>query len=178
MCALVLCVSCSYVGKKQNSKTLVAYYSWSETRNTEYVAKQIAVLTGGTLFEITPTEKYPTDFNECLERGRIEKDSNVRPALVSKVGNIDNYDTVFIGFPNWFGSFPMLIATFIEGNNFKDKVIIPFVTHGTGGRQNCFSNLMPLLSESIVLEGYSNYGKDVQLPEAKENVRVWIESLR
>jgi hypothetical protein len=78
-------MSCNVACKKQNSKILIAYYSWSEARNTEYVATQIAALTGGTLFEITPVEKYSIDFGECLERGRIERDSNARPALVSKI---------------------------------------------------------------------------------------------
>lgn len=114
------------------SKTLVAYFSASGV--TEGVAKDLAAVTGGTLYKIDPEQPYTDkdlDWRDSTSRSSVEmKDLSSRPAIKGKVENIEQYDTVFVGFPVWWYTAPTIINTFIEANDFKGKVMIPFATSG------------------------------------------------
>ncbi len=114
------------------SKTLVAYFSASGV--TEGVAKDLAAVTGGTLYKIEPEQPYTDkdlDWRDSTSRSSVEmKDLSSRPAIKGKVENIEQYDTVFVGFPVWWYTAPTIINTFIEANDFKGKVMIPFATSG------------------------------------------------
>ena len=115
-------------------KALVAYFSASGV--TEGVAKELAAVTGGTLYKIDPEQPYTDadlDWRDRTSRSTVEmKDLSSRPAIKGggKVDNVAQYDTVFVGFPVWWYTAPTIINTFIEANDFKGKVMIPFATSG------------------------------------------------
>jgi len=115
-------------------KVLVAYFSASGV--TEGVAKELAAVTGGTLYKIDPEQPYTDadlDWRDSTSRSTVEmKDLSSRPAIKGggKVDNVAQYDTVFVGFPVWWYTAPTIINTFIEANDFKGKVMIPFATSG------------------------------------------------
>ena len=104
-------------------KVLVAYFSWSG--NTRNLAHQIQGLTGGDLFEIETVKAYPEKYRSCTEYAKKEKEADARPALKSKVKDMDAYDVVYVGFPNWWGTAPMAIWSFLEGYDLTGKTVIP-----------------------------------------------------
>lgn len=116
-------------------KILVAYYSYSG--NTRHAAEQIQKSTGGTLFEIKPVKAYPADYNACVDQAKTEIRAGVKPALAEKVKNLDQYDVVFVGTPNWWSTMAPPVLTFLSENDFAGKTVIPFVTHGGGGMARC-----------------------------------------
>ena len=139
MMSISSCVAC-VDGNKNNTdmqndnstKVLVAYFSASGV--TEGVAKQIAEVTGGDLYKIQPEQPYTDadlDWRDSTSRSSVEmKDLSSRPAIVGKVDNIAQYDTVYVGFPIWWYTAPTIINTFLEANDFKGKVMVPFATSG------------------------------------------------
>ncbi|MDR1122151.1 MAG: flavodoxin family protein [Dysgonamonadaceae bacterium] len=123
-------------------KILVAYFSWSG--NTTRIANVIRQQTGGDIFEIVPQTPYPKDYNECLDVARKEKKEQARPPLKAKVENMEQYEVVFVGYPNWWSSIPMPVATFMEAYDFKGKIIVPFCSHGGGGLAQTVTDLKKL----------------------------------
>ena len=104
---------------------LVAYFSWSSAGNTERMAEYIAEKTGGDLYEIEPEIPYPTDYTKCTEVALEERDNNARPAIKNPI-DVSKYDVIFIGYPIWWWTAPMIIGTFLESNHLTDKDIYPF----------------------------------------------------
>lgn len=128
-------------------KTLVAYFSASGS--TAQLAKTIAEVTGGDLFEIKPEQPYTSadlNWNEKKSRSSIEmSDPNSRPAIATTVKNMDEYDTVFVGFPIWWYVAPTIINTFLESYDFSGKTVIPFATSGGSGMGKTDSVLKKML---------------------------------
>lgn len=122
-----------------NSKILIAYYSLSG--NTREVAEAIRDKTGGDLFEIQTVSVYPAAYKEQTEQAKKEISENYRPELKNKVANMAQYDVVFIGSPNWWGTITPAVSSFIESSDLAGKTVVPFVTHGGGGVQNTVKNL-------------------------------------
>lgn len=120
------------------NRILVAYFS--ATGTTERVAKTIASVTGGELFRITPTEEYSSadlDWTDSDSRCCRENDNPAfRPAFVRTKESLDGYDTIYLGFPNWWNGAPRIINTFIEAYGLKGKTVIPFMTSGGSGISN------------------------------------------
>lgn len=116
-------------------KILVAYYSYSG--NTQAVAQQIAKATGGTLFEITTDHQYPEAYNAMTAQAKKEIQAGFKPELTSKPENWADYDMVFVGSPNWWGTYAPAVSAFLASYDFKGKTVVPFFTHGGGGMQNC-----------------------------------------
>lgn len=110
-----------------NQKILVAYFSFSG--NTQMIANQIHENVGGDIFETKTEDAYPTDYNAVVDQAKKEKADNYRPKLATKVENMDSYDVIFLGYPNWRGTMPMAVFTFLEEYNLSGKTIIPFCTH-------------------------------------------------
>lgn len=107
-----------------DASVLIAYFSWSG--NTAEMAAQIQEQTGGDLFEIVPVEPYPTDYDECGEVALAERDSNARPEIQNLPESIEQYDTIFIGYPIWWHTAPMIIGTFLENYDLSGVDIYPF----------------------------------------------------
>ena len=145
-------------------KTLVAYFSASG--QTAKLAKTLAGVTGGDLFEIAPETAYTAadlDWMDKKSRSTIEmKDPKSRPAIAGKVADMAQYDTVFVGFPIWWYQAPRIIETFLESYDFSGKTVIPFATSGGSGmgktleglKKSCSGNLVPgkMLNSSAAIE--------------------------
>ncbi len=123
----------------ENPKILIAYYSWSG--NTKEVAEAIAEKTGGTLFRIETVQSYPEEYRATTEQAKKEINADFRPELKDKVADIAQYDVIFIGSPNWWGTIAPAVSTFLSSYNLKGKKVIPFITHGGGGVQNTIKDL-------------------------------------
>lgn len=185
------------ISNTQN-KILIAYFTWSDNTvvenpnsidvdaetsasvlspgNAELIANWIAEETGGDLFSIKTQNKYSSDYDECLNQARKEMDNNERPALVERVNNIDDYDVIFLGFPNWWYTCPMAVFTFVESYDLSGKTIIPFCTHGTGGLLRTIRDLKNLLPENCeVLEPIGVYRPEVK--NSKSKVLDWLRKL-
>ncbi len=160
-------------GASAKSKILVAYFSWSG--NTQAVAEQIAGQTGGQLFKIETVKAYPEEYRPCTEVAKVERDNDARPALKSSVDNMAQYDIVMIGYPNWWGTMPMAVKTFIESYDLSGKTVIPFCTHGGGGVQNCFRDFLTATPSSEHKEGLLLNGSAAS--SCKERVEKWLQKI-
>ena len=137
------------------SKTLVAYFS--AEGNTKVLAKTISDVVKGDIFEIAPTEKYTSadlNWQNKSSRSSIEmQDKASRPTIADKVENMDQYDTVFVGFPIWWYIAPTIINTFLESYDFAGKTIVPFATSGGSGFGNTVKELQPSAPNTEIVEG-------------------------
>jgi flavodoxin len=116
---------------RKGGKTLVAYFS--RTGNTRVIAGQIRRARDSDLFEIHPAIPYPEDYEETVAQARRERDSGFEPALQTKVNNMADYATVFLGFPVWGETAPPVIRSFLSSHDLAGKTLIPFITHGGYG---------------------------------------------
>lgn len=109
-----------------HGKTLIVYFSWSSSGNTEKMTNTIRERTGGDLLKIEPATAYPTDHSECGDVAKAERDGNARPEIANLPDFLDEYDTIFIGYPIWWHTAPMIIGTFLESYDLSGKEIYPF----------------------------------------------------
>lgn len=172
-----------------DGKKLVVFFShtgenynvgYIEKGNTHIIADMIADATGADRFEIVPEKAYPKNYNECIEIAKQEKQSAARPAIKGDVA-IDDYDVIFIGYPNWWGEVPMCVYTFIEKHDWKGKTVIPFITHegsGMGGTDRKIANACKG-ADVAVGKGLAVQGKVAQENQAtaKKNVDNWLGGL-
>ena len=133
------------VEEEEQGKVLVAYFSWSG--NTEEMASYIADRTGGDLLEIQPETPYPTDYNECGEVALAQRDNNERPAIANLPDTIEQYDTIFIGYPIWWHTAPMIIGTFLESYDLTGIDVYPFTQSASMDTEQ-FDNSMAFVRES------------------------------
>lgn len=154
-------------------KTLIAYFSWSG--NTEALADMIAAHTGGDLFEIVPQTPYTDDYDALLDAAQTEQQENARPAVANQVENWDAYDTVFVGYPNWWSDAPMVVLSFLERYDCTGKTIVPFATSGGGGFGRSTDSITASAVGATILEGFHVSGASVS--DADADVAAWIDSL-
>ena len=162
-----------------NGKTLVAYFTASEVRNTERLAKNLAEATDADLFEIVPALAYTTedlDWNDEQSRSTIEmKDSTARPEVASKVENMDQYTTIYVGFPIWWYTAPRIINTFLEQYDLTGKTIIPFAT--SGGSEIGKSG-EDLKKASAPNANWILPGKVLNGNPPVDSLKAWVETLK
>ena len=156
-----------------SSSVLIAYFSWSG--NTEQVAQIIQQETGGDLFEITPATPYTDDYNELLDIAQQEQSDNARPDLAGQVENWEQYDTVFVGYPNWWSDAPMAVYTFVESYDWSGKTLVPFNTSASGGFGRSLSGLEESASGASILDGLSFTERT--LGNAQSEVAAWLDEL-
>ncbi|MCE7700148.1 MAG: flavodoxin [Methanobacterium paludis] len=156
-----------------NKKILVAYFSHSG--NTEVVANNIKETVGADIFEIKTVERYPNEYNLVVDKAKKEQDTDYRPKLTANVQDIDSYDVVFVGYPNWWGTMPMAVFTFMGEYDFSEKTIVPFCTHEGSGLGRSEKDVAQLCPESTVLKGLAIYGSRVN--SAKKDVENWLSTL-
>ena len=130
---------------EQTGKTLIAYFSWSG--NTEEMASYIAEQTDADLLEIEPFTPYPVDYTETGNIAREERDSDMRPAIANLPASIEEYDSIFIGYPIWWHTAPMIIGTFLENYDLSGKEIYPFTQSASMDREQ-FENSMDFVRNS------------------------------
>lgn len=130
----------------EGGKILIVYFSWSTSGNTEKMANTIKEHTGGDILEIEPAVAYPTDYNECGDVALVERDENARPQIANLPDSIDEYDTIFIGYPIWWHTAPMIIGSFLESFDLSGKEVYPF-TQSASMDTKQFENSMDFVRE-------------------------------
>ncbi|MDO4648478.1 MAG: flavodoxin [Eubacteriales bacterium] len=167
---------------------LVAYFSLAGEQyevgeitkgNTQVIAEMIAEETGADLFSIDPVKEYSNDYNGKLDEATEEQQNNERPEIASVVENFDDYDTIFIGYPIWWGDMPNIVYTFLESYDFTGKTVIPFNTHAGSGQAGTQSTIASMLNSATVLDGIAVRGKTAQEdPDAtRADVTGWLRQL-
>ena len=155
----------------QNS-TLIAYFSWGG--NTRGIAEEIVRQTGFDLFEIECETPYSDDYSTVLEQAQADQNVQARPALKSHVPNMEQYDTVILGYPNWWASIPMPIASFLEEYDFSGKTILPFCSHGGGRFGQSLTAIAKLAPSATLLEGLAvSYSGGSRL---RDDVAAWLSN--
>lgn len=155
-------------GGLQGKKVLVAYYSWSG--NTKNVAEQIHREVGGDIVAVEPEKAYPKDYQECVDIAKKEANDNARPAVATKVDNMDQYDVIFVGYPIWWYKAPMHMYTFLESYSFNGKVIVPFCTSGGSPIDGSIPDIQNAANGATIVKGsqyadaakVSQWLKDIQ----------------
>ncbi|MGQ9515319.1 MAG: flavodoxin [Thermoproteota archaeon] len=158
---------------KKERHILVAYFSHSG--NTRVIANQIHDGVGGDIFEIVAKDPYPSDYDEVVKQARKELKEQYRPKLKTKVDNMEAYDVVFVGYPNWCSTIPMPVATFLSEYDFSGKTIIPFCTHGGSRLGRSVSDIKELCPHSTILDGLPVRDRDVK--SAQSEVSEWLREL-
>lgn len=144
--------------------------------NTEYVAKLIQQTVGGDLFRIETVDAYPLDHDPLVDQAADEQDENKRSVLSSHVENFDQYETVILGFPNWWADLPMPVYTFLEEYDFGAKTIIPFVTHGGSGFSGTINTISQLQPDARVSENTLSLSRN-SVADSEATVVEWAQSL-
>lgn len=153
------------------NRLLVAYFSWSG--NTRGIAEEIARQTGANLFEITMMEPYSSDYNEVLRQAQQAQRRQDRPPLASRVENFSYYQVILLGYPNWWASIPMPIASFLESYDFAGKRILPFCSHGGGRMGQSISAITKLVPEADISDPLSvRYSGGGSL---SSDITAWLE---
>ena len=171
-----------------DKKILVVYFSRTGEEysigkitkgNTAIVADYIAQKIGADTFEIKAATPYPDEYEACTELAKQELESNARPAIEKNIDNFAQYDTIFIGYPIWWGAVPRVLLTFLEANDFSGKTIIPFCTHGGSGLAGTEREIADACPNSKVLSGLAIVGKTAQndFPAAQKDVDDWLKTL-
>lgn len=179
---------------KSNKKILITYFTVPETDgidassgasrkvtdgklqgNTEYVASIIHKETKGDLFEIKTVQQYPGTHKELIDYAKKENESKARPKLATKIENLDKYDVIFIGFPNWWYDMPMPLYSFFDEYDFSGKIIVPFCTHGGSRFSQAIKTITELEKNAEILDGYS-ISRD-NLTTAKDEVPKWLQKI-
>lgn len=144
--------------------------------NTHIVAEMIAKETGGELFEIVPVKEYPKTYDACVDVAKQEKDSNARPTVKNDIA-VEDYDVVFIGYPNWWGDMPMPVYTFIEKHDWTGKTVIPFCTHEGSGLSGTERNIANACKGATVGKGLAVRGTTAQnkQEQARKTVLDWLK---
>lgn len=144
--------------------------------NNEYIAQIIQRETGGDVFAIETVQEYPTTHDALLEFAYEEKAENARPELATQIENLDSYDVIFLGFPNWNADLPMPLYTFLETYDFSGKTIIPFTTHGGSGFSRTIETISGLQPGATVISDGLSISRN-SVPEAEGEVVDWVNSL-
>ena len=179
-------------------KSLVVYFSMPETDNpqnmtreeenstvvingkvlgnTQYVAQLIQEMTGGDIFRILPQKPYPTDHRTLVDLAREEQEQDARPAIAGKIEAPEAYDTIFIGYPNWWGDMPMILYSFLEQYDFSGKTLIPFCTHGGTGLSRTIRTMPDKQpGATVIRNGYSLSRS--RMERAPSGVAEWLKEI-
>lgn len=171
-----------------NQKILVAYFSRTGEQyavgnisigNTKIIADMIKDKLKADIFEIkVKVDNYPSGYEDLTKYAKDEKNKNFRPEIVGKIENFSDYDTIFIGYPNWWGDMPMPVYTFVESYDFTGKKVIPFCTHEGSGIGTTANKLQKVIKGKVV-NGLGIYGHIAQndKEEAESRVNSWLKSL-
>ncbi|MBR1534678.1 MAG: flavodoxin [Ruminococcus sp.] len=169
------------------SSSIVVYFSRTgeqygvgviDKGNTAIVADMIIEQTGADSFEITPKEdNYPMTYSELTDYAKEEQNNNARPEIASTIENFDSYDTIYLGYPIWWGDLPMICYTFLESYDFSGKTIIPFCTHAGSGNAGTQSKIQSAVPNAEVKEVLAIAGIDAQNDKdsVKSQVIDWLQ---
>ncbi len=171
----------------QNKKCLIAFFSRAGKNyvsgrivnlpvgNTEVVAKMIQEMTGGDVFRLDTVKTYPEDYEKTTQVAKKEIRDNARPALSSHVKNMASYEVIFLGYPNWWGTMPMPVYTFLEEYDFSGKTIVPFCTHEGSGLGHSERDIAKLCPNATLLKGLPIQGSRVNA--ARQEIMNWLSKI-
>lgn len=175
--SVVALASCSASAKKTaepaKSKTLVVFYS--QTNTTRTVAMEIQSKLGADTAEIKVSGEYPTDFQATIQRWQEDMKNGVTPAIEPLKVNLADYDTIFIGYPIWGGTYAHPVASFIKDNDLSGKVVFPFCTFGSGGRVSSTNNLKEALPNAKIGESYGV--RQARIASAPAEIDTYLKSI-
>ena len=176
------------------SNILVAYFSWADNAvidgdvdavsspsvtapgNVQELAGWVQEETGGDLFSIRVTDPYPSDWDQCLDRANEERGEDARPQLQENVENLDSYDTVFLGYPNWWYGVPMALLSFLEENDLSGKQVYLFCSHGTGGLADSVDIIEEAVPDAEISDNiFDCYEEDASY--SRSEIQSWVEEL-
>ena len=174
--AMTLTFNISAQPKKTSGakKILVAYYSHSG--NTQAVANQIKEATGSDMFRIETLKAYPQEYNALVEQAKKEVESGYKPVIKGKVNDMDSYDIIFVGSPNWWGTIAPPVATFLSNYDLAGKTIIPFITHEGSRMGRSAGDIKKLCPRSTLLEGLPIRGSNAA--NARNDIKRWLQEIK
>lgn len=170
--------------ENESKKSIVVYYSRRgmnylngdivdlKVGNTEVVAGKIQTLTGSNIFRIETVKTYPVDYTETTEVAKQEFNDNARPELTAKVEDMEQYDVIYLGYPIWWGTYPMAVATFLDSYDLSGKTIIPFCTHEGSALGSSVQDIKKAAPNAIVLDGLAIKGSNVNASD--KAIEDWI----
>lgn len=184
--------------KAEGSNVLIAYFTYGEnaelasdvdasasasiqifngevTGNTGVMARMIAEVSRGELFSIRTVEPYPDNYDDTIDVGQAEKNNDIHPELSTHIDDLEQYDTIFVGFPNWWYGMPMVMYSFFDEYDFNGKTIIPFCTSGGSAFSDAIDEIKEMEPDAVVLEGLHIGGSDVS--DAESSVNKWVKEL-
>ena len=171
----------------EDKKVLIAYYSRRgehyvngdvvnlEKGNTEIIAEFIQEFTGGDIFQIESKKEYSENYFKCIDEAKEELEKKVMVELKENIDSIDEYEYIFLGYPNWWGTIPMVVATFLDTNNFDGKIIYPFCTSEGSGLGTSISSIKKYAPGSVIKDSLSIHGAESD--GSKDKVKMWIDYL-
>jgi flavodoxin len=172
--AVVLMSGVQLHAQSSGKKILVAYFSHSG--NTRAVAYDICKKVDGEFFEIQTVKPYPTDYNTVVDIAKRELKADFRPELKSKLKNSAQYDVIFVGYPNWWGTYPQAVKVFLSMHDFSGKTIIPFCTHEGSELGRSVADLKKLCPKSTILEGLAIRGSAAH--NSDDRIDEWLKKLK
>ncbi len=168
----------------ENSKSLVVYFSRAdenynvgsvEVGNTELLAHKIAEAVGADEFKIAPAKAYPANYMETVDIATAEKESGARPEYVGDV-DLSSYDTIYLGYPIWWGDMPMIVYNFLEKHDFTGKKVAPFCTHEGSGESGTFGKLVKVLDGAKILDGLEMTGTKARSGAGLLEAESWAKA--
>lgn len=144
--------------------------------NTQYMAYVIRDTLGADIFRIEPETPYPTDHETLVDLARDEQGRNFRPAIKDTVDNMDSYDVIYLGYPNWWGDMPMILYSFLEQYDLSGKTIVPFNTHGGSGFSNTISTIAELQPNATVVQDGLTISRN-HIQDAEQEIINWVQGL-
>ena len=184
--------------ENQETRSLVVYFSMPETDdaenmteeednsvvvmngevlgNTQYMANVIAEHTDSDIFRIEPETPYPTDHETLVDIASGEQEENARPAIDGNIGNLDDYDVIYVGYPIWWSDMPMILYTFFDEYDLSGKTIVPFGTHGGSGFAGTIDAIAELEPNANVIEDGLTISRD-DIEDAENDIIAWVENI-
>lgn len=168
-------------------KNLVVYFSHDKQNyvsgtiqnlkigNTKVIALKIQELLNCDIFEIQPLHDYPHDYHECTEIAKKELHNHERVKILNIVSHIEDYQNIYLGYPNWWGTMPMCVWTFLESYDMNDRHIYPFCTHEGSGLGHSIQDIKRLCPKSFVHNGFDIYGSQVNQSDTK--IKEWLKEV-
>ena len=166
--------SAAEAAAKKGGNMLIIYFSHSG--NTKAVAEMIQKKTGADIIELKTVTPYPKDYNAVVEMAEKEKKSNARPAIATELPNLDKYDTIFLGYPNWWGTCPMAVFTFLESGSFDGKNIAPLCTNEGSAMGVSEGDIRKACPRAKLLKGLPITGSKVA--GATRQIESWLRGMK
>lgn len=164
-------------------KTLIVYFSRSGENynvgnisegNAEHIAKIIQKITNGDIYEIKPVKNYSSSYMTCIKEAQEEINNHARPEFLDPIKSIDEYDLIYLCYPNWWGSFPRIVATFLERYDFSGKTIKPMCTHEGSGMGSSVNELKQMLKGANIKPGLPVKGTSARTSD--KEIEDWVNS--